>query len=118
MAETSFTLLGRLQQQSDPASWQRLVDTYAPLIGRWLARLPLQNADHENLVQEVLTIVVQKLPDFERRRKGSFRVRQRVVTANCLQAHRRSEKYRKLATGGSEVLQELEDLLVRLRLAW
>src|SRR5687768_9259582 len=49
MAETSLTLLGRLQQAPDPASWQRLVDIYAPLIGRWLAQSPLQKADHEDL---------------------------------------------------------------------
>jgi RNA polymerase sigma-70 factor (ECF subfamily) len=110
MSETSLTLLGRLQQQSDPASWQRLVDIYAPLIGRWLARSTLQSADHENLVQEVLTIVVQKLPEFERRREGSFRAWLRVITANCLRAHWRSEKYRALPTGGSNFLQKLQEL--------
>jgi RNA polymerase sigma-70 factor (ECF subfamily) len=121
MDETSLTLLGRLQQGPDPASWQRLVDIYAPLIGRWLARSPLQSADHENLVQEVLTILVQKLPNFERRREGSFRAWLRVVTANCLQAHWRSEKYRTLATGGSDFhlkLQELEDPHSALAQAW
>src|SRR6185369_16831059 len=101
MAETSLTLLDRLQQKSDPASWQRLVDIYTPLIGRWLARSPLQSADHEDIIQEVLKIVVQKLPDFERRREGSFRAWLRVLTANCLQAHWRSEKYRPLVSGGS-----------------
>jgi RNA polymerase sigma-70 factor (ECF subfamily) len=110
MPETSLTLLERLQRQPDPASWQRLVDIYAPLIRRWLARSPLQSADHEDLTQEVLKIVVQKLPDFERRREGSFRAWLRVVTANCLQAHWRSEKYRQLATGGSDFLQKLQEL--------
>src|SRR3954462_15554072 len=68
-AETSLTLLARLQQSSDPASWQRLVDLYAPLIGRWLSRSPLQSADHEDIAQEVLKIVMHKLPDFERHHK-------------------------------------------------
>jgi len=110
MVETSLTLLGRLQRQPDPASWQRLVDIYAPLIGRWLTRSPLQCADHEDIIQEVLKIIVQKLPDFERRREGSFRAWLRVVTANCLQAHWRSEKYRPVATGDSEFLQKLQEL--------
>src|SRR5947199_10644302 len=112
MAETSLTLLDRLQRHPDPGSWQRLVDIYAPLIGRWLARSPLQSADHEDIIQEVLKIVVQKLPDFERRREGSFRTWLRVVTANCLKGHWRSEKYRPLATGDSDFyikLQQLED---------
>lgn len=121
VSETSLTLLSRLQRDPDPASWQRLVDIYAPLIGRWLAQSPLQSADHEDLIQEVLKIVVQKLPDFERRRTGSFRAWLRVVTVNCLQGHWRSEKYRTLATGGSDFhqrLQELEDPNSELAQAW
>src|SRR5947209_8056665 len=98
MAETSLTLLERLQREPDPAAWQRLVELYAPLIGRWLARSPLQPADHDDLTQEVLQIVVQKVPEFQRRRDGSFRAWLRVVTANCLRGHWRSEKYRPIAT--------------------
>jgi RNA polymerase sigma factor (sigma-70 family) len=121
MAETSLTLLARLQQKSDPASWQRLVDIYVPLIGRWLSRSPLQSADHDDIAQEVLQIVVHKLPDFERRLAGSFRAWLRVVTANCLKAHWRSEKYRPLATGDSDFcrqLQQLEDPHSALARAW
>ena len=44
---------------------------YVP--SRWLARSPLQRADHDDLIQEVLQIVVRKLPEFQRRREGSFR---------------------------------------------
>ena len=110
MAETSLTLLDRLQRQPDPASWQRLVDIYAPLIGRWLSRSPLQNADHEDLTQEVLRIVVQKLPEFQRRREGSFRAWLRVVTVNCLREFWRSSKHRPVATGDSDFLQKLQEL--------
>ena len=121
MSETSLTLLERLQQQPDPGAWQKLVDIYAPLIGRWLARSPLQKADHDDLTQEVLKIVVQKLPEFQRRHACSFRAWLRVVTANCLQTHWRSEKYRPLATGDSDFLkklQELEDPHSALAKAW
>jgi RNA polymerase sigma factor (sigma-70 family) len=110
MAETSLTLLDRLQRQPDPASWQRLMDIYAPLIAYWLAPARLQNADQDDLIQEVLKILVQKLPDFQRRREGSFRTWLRVVTANCLQAHWRSEKYRTLPSGGSDYFQKLQEL--------
>jgi RNA polymerase sigma-70 factor (ECF subfamily) len=121
MAETSLTLLIRLQQKADPTSWQRFVDIYAPLIGKWLARSPLQSADHDDIAQEVLKIIVQKLPDFERRREGSFRTWLRVVTANCLKTHWRSEQYRPLATGDSDFcmqLQQLEDPHSALAQAW
>ena len=102
MSDTSLTLLDRLQQDADSASWQRLVDIYTPLIGRWLAQSPLQRADHDDLIQEVLKIVVQKLPAFKRQREGSFRAWLRVVTTNCLRVHWRSEKYRPIATGDSD----------------
>jgi RNA polymerase sigma-70 factor (ECF subfamily) len=110
MAETSLTLLDRLQRQPDPASWQRLVDIYAPLIGFWLSRSPLQNADHEDLTQEVLKTVVQKLPEFQRRREGSFRAWLRIVTVNCLREFWRSSKHHPVATGDSDFLQKLQEL--------
>lgn len=121
MPDTSLTLLDRLQQQPDPAAWERLVQIYAPLIGRWLARTPLQHADHEDLIQEVLRIVVQKVPEFQRRREGSFRAWLRVVCANCLREHWRSEKYRPLAMGDTDFikkLQELEDAQSALAQEW
>lgn len=110
MTDTSLSLLERLQTHPDEISWQRLVDIYAPLIGRVLARSPLQNADHEDLVQEVLKIVVQKLPEFQRRREGSFRAWLRVVTVNCLREFWRSSKHQPVATGDSDFLQKLQEL--------
>jgi len=110
MAETSLTLLDRLQKDSDPASWQRLIDIYAPLIRFWLSRSPLQNADHDDLTQEVLKIVVQKLPEFQRRREGSFRAWLRVVTVNCLREFWRLSKHHPVATGDSDFLQKLQEL--------
>ena len=110
MTETSLSLLERLQQQPDDVSWQKLVDIYAPLIGRWLMRSPLQKADHEDLVQEVLKIVVQKLPEFQRRREGSFRAWLRVVSVNCLREFWRSSKHQPVATGDSNFLQQLQEL--------
>ncbi len=110
MAETSLTLLERLQRQSDPTAWQRLVDIYTPLISRWLSRSPLQNSDRDDIIQEVMKIILQKLPDFQRRREGSFRSWLREVATNCLQGHWRSEKYRPLATGDSDFLQKLQEL--------
>lgn len=121
MSETSLTLLERLQRDPDPSAWQRLVDIYAPLIGHWLARSPLQKADHEDLTQEVLKIVVQKLPEFQRRQEGSFRAWLRVVTVNCLREFWRSSRNQPVATGGSDFLQklqELEDPQSELAKAW
>ncbi|MCY2987066.1 MAG: sigma-70 family RNA polymerase sigma factor [Planctomycetota bacterium] len=110
MTETSLSLLQRLQQRPDNSSWQKLVDLYTPLIGRWLSRSPLQQADRDDLVQEVLQIVVQKLPEFQRRREGSFRAWLRTVSVNCLREFWRSSKQHPVATGDSDFLQQLQEL--------
>jgi DNA-directed RNA polymerase specialized sigma24 family protein len=65
MPETSLSLLDRLRHQAAPSDWERLVQLYAPLLRRWLARQPLQTTDADDLLQDVLTVVV-KLPDFRR----------------------------------------------------
>src|SRR5260370_18084316 len=109
MPEPPLPLLERLQQRPEPSAGQRLVDIYTPLIRRWLARSPLQNADHEDLTQEVLRIVVQKLPEFQRRREGSFRAWLRVVTVNCLREFWRSAKHQPVATAATDFLQKLPD---------
>src|SRR5260370_42322131 len=110
MPEPPLPLLERLQQRPEPSAGQRLVDIYTPLIRRWLARSPLQSADNEDLIQEVLKIVVQKLPEFQRRREGSFRAWLRVVTVNCLRELWRSLKHQPVATGDSDFLQKLHEL--------
>jgi len=59
MAETSATLLERLNDRSDSVAWRRLVDLYSPLINAWLHRHACRG-DAEDLTQEVLEVVVSK----------------------------------------------------------
>ena len=54
MAETSATLLERLNDRSDSVAWRRLVDLYSPLINAWLRRHGVSAEDAEDLTQEVL----------------------------------------------------------------
>src|SRR5262249_5947476 len=65
MPETPLSLLHRLgQPEVQSADWDRLVAVYSPLLRNWLGRYPLQGADADDLVQEVLTVLVKKLPQF------------------------------------------------------
>jgi RNA polymerase sigma-70 factor (ECF subfamily) len=79
--DTPQSLLERLcQPETVPADWDRLVSVYAPLLRTWLARYPLQGADVDDLVQEVLAVLVRKLPQFQHNgRTGAFRVWLRSV---------------------------------------
>jgi RNA polymerase sigma-70 factor (ECF subfamily) len=122
MSETSASLLDRLRLDPDQASWQRLVDLYTPLIQAWLRRHAAPEQDTNDLVQEVLAVVVRRLPEFQRQpRTGAFRAWLRTITVNCLRDYWRSGRSRPLATGDSnflEVLNQLEDPQSDLSRQW
>src|SRR5262245_35316715 len=113
MSDTSASLLDRLHRSPDEAAWQRLVEIYTPLIRGWLHRQALVDQDSDDVVQDVLAVVVRKLPQFQRREQiGSFRSWLRKITVNCLRDHWRSRRTRPAATGDSGVaalLDQLED---------
>jgi RNA polymerase sigma-70 factor (ECF subfamily) len=110
---TNISLLERLRQDFDDTAWQRMVELYTPLIRRWLRRYALAEQDVDDLVQDVLAVVVRKLPDFQKQpRVGAFRRWLRTITVNCMRELWRSQKYRPTATGDAEfakILDQLED---------
>ncbi len=111
MAETSASLLDQLRAAPDGDAWSKLVDLYTPLIRGWLARQGLARQDADDLTQEVLTVLVRRLPDFERQpRPGAFRRWLRTITVNCLRDHWRRQKGRPRATGASDFQDLLEQL--------
>jgi RNA polymerase sigma-70 factor (ECF subfamily) len=113
MSETSASLLDRLRDGADTASWQRFVDLYTPVIRGWLRHHALLEQDSDDIAQEVLAVVVRKLPQFQREpRTGAFRRWLRTITVNCLRDFWRSKRRRPVATGDSnflDLLSQLED---------
>src|SRR5262245_42689665 len=79
---TSLTLLQSLRQPGDGAAWNRFVQLYTPLLYHWARRLGLQQSDAEDLVQDVFTLLLRKLPEFRYEQGGSFRNWLRVVALN------------------------------------
>jgi RNA polymerase sigma-70 factor (ECF subfamily) len=84
MPDTPRSLFERLcQPGARQADWDRLVAIYAPLLRGWLLRYPLQGADAEDVIQEVLGVVVRKLPQFRHNGQGgAFRSWLRSVLVN------------------------------------
>lgn len=83
-AETSISLLERVRVSGDEASWRTLVEIYTPLIRGWLNRHAGLDADSEDVIQNVLTVVVRRIPEFRREpRVGAFRTWLRTITINC-----------------------------------
>lgn len=122
MTNTSTSLLERLQSDPQSPEWNRLVEIYTPLVRIWLRRYAVDGSDGDDLVQEVLAVVVRRLPEFEHNeRTGAFRNWLRTITVNCLRDWWRSSKRRPNATGDSDFYQflhQLEDPTSDLSHAW
>ena len=122
MVETSPSLLERLSRRPDDADWRRLVALYTPVLRAWLARHGLQASDLDDLTQEVLGVVVRKMPEFRHNgRAGAFRAWLRTITVHCLRRFWRAKQYQAGAPGGSDFeaqLAQLEDPASGLSAEW
>jgi len=109
--DTSASLLDSLRDESDEEAWRRLVTLYSPLLRNWLLRHNAHMGDIDDVVQEVMTVVVRRFPEFQRQpRTGAFRAWLRTITVNCLRDQwRRSNKQPK-AIGGSDCIEVIEQL--------
>jgi RNA polymerase sigma-70 factor (ECF subfamily) len=72
MHTTPVSLLERLRQPGQQVAWERFVKLYTPLLFTWGQRLGLQEPDAADLTQEVLAVLVQKLPEFTYQPGKSF----------------------------------------------
>lgn len=121
MSDTPVSLLERIRGSDADASWARLVEAYGPMIKRWLGQAGIAQADADDITQEVLVVVVAKLPEFERQRTGSFRNWLRKVTLNCLRDYRKAVRRRRMATNDEQfeqIIVELADADSRLSRLW
>jgi RNA polymerase sigma-70 factor (ECF subfamily) len=97
--ETPASLLERLRHPAPDHAWARFVDLYTPLLYYWAHRTGCQEADAADLVQEVLTLLVRKLPEFRSDQHRSFRSWLRTVALNCWRnLQRRAQLPREPAT--------------------
>jgi RNA polymerase sigma-70 factor (ECF subfamily) len=83
MLTTSRTLLDRLRDRQDSQAWQLWLTVYEPWLRNWLERQRLQPADVDDLLQNILVVVSQKLPVFVHTgQPGSFRAWLRRILVN------------------------------------
>lgn len=85
--ETSLTWLGRLTGSPTEGDWRQLLDVYGPLLYGWLARSGVPAADHDDLTQEVLMVVMRRVSEFDHRGAGAFRAWLRGILANQLRKY-------------------------------
>jgi RNA polymerase sigma-70 factor (ECF subfamily) len=73
-SDTNVTLLRRLRQDpADQAAWGEFVDRYGRMIYRWCRRWGLQEADAEDVTQNVLVELSRQMRTFVYDPAGRFR---------------------------------------------
>lgn len=83
MQSTSISLIQRLGQQPAETDWERFHALYKPLLMYWgQQRLGLSQHEAEDLVQEVLVHLMEKLQEFEYQPDKTFRGWLRVICLN------------------------------------
>jgi RNA polymerase sigma-70 factor, ECF subfamily len=103
MYTTPVSLLERLRLPTAQEDWVRFVRLYTPLLYHWACRLGLQEQDSADLVQDVLTLLVQKLPDFHYDQQKSFRAWLRTVMLNRWRNERRKRVVQVLGAAVEEL---------------
>jgi len=113
-SRTGSVLLLLLSNPADPDCWNAFVERYAPKIYGWCRQRGLQEADAQDVTQEVLAQLVKKLrtfvydPD-----KGSFRGWLKTLTHHAWCDYVESRQRAGVAGENHELLQYLETLEAR-----
>jgi RNA polymerase sigma factor (sigma-70 family) len=118
---TSPTLLMQLRQApTDQAAWQRFVEHYGPRIYGWCRTWGLQDADAQDVTQDVLLKLADKLRTFTYDPSRSFRGWLRRLTQHAWSDF--TERRRKPGAGSGdtrvfamlETIEAKEDLIKRM----
>jgi RNA polymerase sigma factor (sigma-70 family) len=103
---TSVTLLTRLRQDpSEQAGWDEFVEHYGRHIYRWCRQWKLQDADAEDLTQDILVKLTQKLRAFTYDPSRSFRSWLKTVTHHAWRDFEDSRRHPQAAPGNSQVME-------------
>jgi RNA polymerase sigma-70 factor (ECF subfamily) len=113
MLATSQSLLERLHDRADDRAWQRLLTVYEPWLRGWLSRHDLQPADVEDVLQEILVVVSDKMPRFVHNgQPGAFRAWLRSILTNRVRHFLRRQRHREAVLSPQPLtgwLEQLED---------
>lgn len=106
----STSLLDRVQQM-EPDAWNRLVETFSPIVYRWCRQSGLEQGDSADVVQEVFLSVARGIGNFERQKEtGSFRSWLATITRNRIRDLLRTGHKIPNAQGGTEFLNQVKQV--------
>jgi RNA polymerase sigma-70 factor, ECF subfamily len=106
--ETPLSLLEKVRRQ-EHEGWQRFVSLYTPLVWHWCKLCKLQQADREEVTQEVFWAVARGIGKFHRDQEGdTFRGWLRKITKNKINDH--APPPGGIGAGGNEAQRRLLDI--------
>jgi RNA polymerase sigma-70 factor (ECF subfamily) len=110
-SRTDITLLARLRQHPrDQAAWSEFVARYGPKVLSWCRRWRLQEADAEDVTQEVLAKLSARMICFTYDAGGSFRAWLKTLVHHAWRDLLDGRKRAGIAVGGSQIGALLESL--------
>jgi RNA polymerase sigma-70 factor (ECF subfamily) len=115
---TRPTLLTLLRQDpSDQAAWEEFVERYGRHIYRWCRQWKLQDADAEDVTQDILVKLSRKLRDFAYDPSRSFRGWLKTLAHHAWRDFVDNPRRARAAAGDAQVRELLQTLEAREDLA-
>jgi RNA polymerase sigma-70 factor (ECF subfamily) len=115
---TRITLLGRLRRDpANQAAWGEFVEHYGGKIYAWCQKWGLQEADAQDVTQNVLLKLAQKMKDFTYDPSRSFRAWLKTLTGHALSDFVAGRPRAGLGSGDSAVGRMLDSVEARADLA-
>lgn len=109
MPETRHSLILQIQDPANRDAWDAFTLLYRPVIYRLARGRGLQDADAEDLTQQVLLSVSRAIPDWQRQPNTRFRHWLSRIARNAI-LNTLTRGGRGLGVGGSDFLQSVNNL--------
>jgi RNA polymerase sigma factor (sigma-70 family) len=113
-SETRLTLLGRLRLVPiDPGAWSEFVEWYGRKIYVWCRKWGLQEADAQDVTQEVFLKLSSRMQDFLYDPERSFRAWLKTVSHHTWQDYLAKQRRPGQGSGGDGAWARLSDVEAR-----
>ena len=107
-SHTSLTLMERLRQYPwNAEAWDRFVELYRPKIYGWCRAWGLQEADADDVAQDVIARLTQKMAGFQYDATRCFRAWLKTITQHAL-SDLVASRHRAIGNGSIPVLKSIE----------
>lgn len=110
--ETRWTLVVRLQDERDEAAWAEFIAEYEPFLLTFLQRRGLQDADAQDVAQQVLTAICQSVSQWKPDgRPGAFRRWMATIARNAALKFLQRKSRQPDSGGGTQFLARMHDVV-------